>query len=408
MKTIWPAQYAPLRERERPLRVTHVIGSLHVGGAERALVNLTLRCDPRAVANQIITLMPGGPFEQPLTAQGVPLESLQMRRGGLHPRALGQLADRLRHHRPDVIVSWMYHANLVAGLAARWAGGIPVVWNIRHTHLDRQRSKRATRWVARLGGWLSSSLPRRIVYVAEASQRHHQAHGYAADRGEFIPNGFDVEQFRPRGGARERLCHTLGLTDATPLVGMIGRLHPDKDHAGFLAAAARVHRRRPDVHFVLCGQAVDPRQRSLTDAISQLGIRDVVHLLGPRNDVPEIAAGLDLFVSSSLTEAFPQAVGEAMASAVPCVVTDVGDSRLLVGETGRVVPAANPLALSQACLDLLALPTSQRRVQGQAARQRIMDHFHLRDTTDRHLAVWREVAATKSVPPRGRQLRQAA
>jgi glycosyltransferase involved in cell wall biosynthesis len=381
-------------------KITHVIGSLGVGGAERGLVNLVSRVDPALAEMKIVALIPGGALTEPLRQRGISIETLSMRPGFPDPLAVLRLARHLRQDRPDVVVTWMYHANLIGGLAARLAGDIPVVWNIRHTVLAADRSKRLTRWVARAGGLLSRRIPDRIVFVAHAAWAHHAALGYGRDKSLVIPNGFDLDAFRPDPAARDDVRRELGLAHSTTLVGLIGRFHPDKDHRTFLAAAGRIHRERPDVRFVLCGTGVCASNPRLTAWADAFGVRKVVHFLGCRDDVPRVAAALDLAVCSSRTEAFPQAIGEAMACGLPCVVTDVGDAALLVGANGRVVPPGDEVSLSQACLELLALGEPQRLALGRAARRRIAEHFALDHVLSRHLAVWREACAThKAVTP---------
>ncbi len=402
-------QFPSSHVARRP-KITHVIGSLGVGGAERSLVNLVSRVDPALVEMKIVALIPGGPLGEPLRQRGISIETLSMRPGFPDPRCVLRLARHLRQDRPELVVTWMYHANLIGGLAARLAGDIPVVWNIRHTLLDPDRSKRLTRWVARAGGLLSRRIPDRIVFVAHAARAHHAALGYGRDTSLVIPNGFDLEAFRPDPAARDDVRRELGLADTTPLIGLIGRFHPDKDHRTFLAAAGRIYQKRPDARFVLCGTDVSASNPLLAAWADEFGIRKVVHFLGCRDDVPRIAAGLDLAVCSSRTEAFPLAVGEAMACALPCVVTDVGDAALLVGATGRTVRPGDEMALSQACLELLALAEPQRRALGRAARRRIAEHFALDHVLSRHMAVWREACATQKTlaPARDHERLQAA
>lgn len=376
---------------ERPLKIAHVIGSLDVGGAERALCGLITSLADENARMKIITLIPGGPLAGAMRREGVRVESLSMRRGRPNPLSIVQLARHLRRDRPDLVVTWMYHANLVGGLASRLAGGIPVVWNIRHTSLHPDRSKRLTRWIARAGASLSGSMPRATVYVAEASRRHHQTQGFDVSRSAVIPNGFDTTQFRPDADAPSDVRAELGIPRTAPLVGLIGRFHPDKDHHTFLQAASHLRRQRPETQFVLCGDGVTYDNAQLALWVSHLGLTDRVHLLGNRADVPRLAAAFDLSVSSSATEAFPRAIGESMACGVPCVVTDVGDAAHLVGDTGRVVPPGDAQALATACETLLQQPT-ERRALGRAARRRIAEEFSLPSISQRHLALWRQAA----------------
>ncbi len=380
------------------LRVTHIIGSLEVGGAERALCGLMAALHPARATMKVVSLISGGALTDELLRQGIEVETLAMSPARPDPSAVVRLARLLRDDRPDLVVTWMYHANLIGGLAAKLADRIPVVWNIRHTWLEPRRSKRLTRWVARAGGALSRRLPDATVYVARAAQESHAALGYACPDSLVIPNGFDAAQFCPNPAARDQVRAELRLPSETELVGIVGRFHPDKDHRTFLAAAGRVLRANSRARFLLCGDGVTPDNRELTAWADQHGIRDACHFLGPRDDVPRLAAAMDVAVCSSLTEAFPRAVGEAMACGVPCVVTDVGDAAHLVGKTGRVVAPGDPAMLAQAVRKILLLEASDREAIGKSARERIVRNFAHNRIVSRHWELWQRVADKRRQP----------
>ena len=287
--------------RKDPLKITHVIGSLEVGGAEQCLCGLVRGVDPALAEMNVIALIAGGALSRVLAERGVRTEALSMRPGRPDPRAVIELARRLRRDRPDLVVTWMYHANLIGGLAAKLSGQIPVIWNIRHTHLDRRRSKRLTRWTARAGGWLSRAVPDALVYVADAAAEHHSQTGYQCARTLVIPNGFDLRTFRPDVAARAALVGQLGLPSEAELVGLAARFHPDKDHRSFLAAAGRIRRARPQTQFVLAGEGVSPDNPSLAAWTQENGLSGTVHFLGRRDDMPRFLAALDVAVCSSLT-----------------------------------------------------------------------------------------------------------
>lgn len=192
-----------------------------------------------------------------------------------------------------------------------------------------------------------------------------------------VPNGFELSQFKPDLDARFRVRAELGITDQTPLVGLIGRFDPQKNHAGFFEAAGVLHRHIPQVHFVLAGQGVDVSNAALMQTITQAGVLANTHLLGLRNDIPALMATLDVLASSSYGEAFPNVLGEAMACGVPCAVTDVGDSAYIVGDTGRVVESGDMHGLAAALEELLALPLPEKAALSERARARVAEHFEI-------------------------------
>jgi glycosyltransferase involved in cell wall biosynthesis len=303
----------------------------------------------------------------------------------------------VRRHKPDVVQTWMYHANLMAGLAAKAAGRPPVIWGIRQSDLDPRVSKRSTIAVARLGARLSRALPDKIVCCAENARLVHEAMGYAPERMVVIPNGFDLDRFKPDDGAKALLRRELGLPDSALLVGLAARCDPQKDHRGFLAAAALLRRGNPDARFMLCGDGIDAGNTALAGWIAEHGLGAVTHLLGPRADMPRIMAGCDAMVSASaFGEGFPNVLGEAMAAGTPCVATDVGDSRLIVGDTGAIVPPRDPAALAAALQAILSLSGAERRAQGARARARIAEHYSLDAVTARYAALYRAAIAGRA------------
>ncbi len=215
-----------------------------------------------------------------------------------------------------------------------------------------------------------------------------------------IPNGFDLGDFSPSEKARVSVRQELNIAEKAFIIGLVARYHKQKDHENFFQAAhllmQSIDEKTHDIHFLLCGDKVSWNNDVLVKKIDTLGRRDRFHLLGKRKDMPRLTASLDIAVSSSYSEAFPNVLGEAMACAVPCVVTDVGDSALIVGNTGKVVPSKNPGLLAHAMKELIELGEDGRRKLGEAARQRVMDHFNLPDIVLRYEALYRQIVEGKA------------
>jgi glycosyltransferase involved in cell wall biosynthesis len=192
-----------------------------------------------------------------------------------------------------------------------------------------------------------------------------------------IPNGFDIERFRPDATARAWLIEQLGLSHEVALIGFVARFDPMKDHATFFRAASSLAAAEDSVHFVLAGDGMVASNAQVS-VLMDSGIRDKVHLLGRREDVPRLLAALDVATSTSAYgEGFSNAVGEAMACAVPCVVTDVGDSAWIVGDTGIVVPPGSPERLAEAWQRMLDMGREGRKKLGERARTRVVQRFEI-------------------------------
>ncbi|MBI2300426.1 MAG: glycosyltransferase [Armatimonadetes bacterium] len=380
---------------ESRLRIAHIITTLGRGGAELMLYRLLTHSDPATFDSVVFGLAREGELVPQIEALGVPTLVLGMASGVPDPRCLWRVARELRRRRVQVVQTWMYHSDLLGGLAARMAGRIPVAWGIHHTTWDRETMKPATRACARLCARLSRALPSAIVCCSHLSQELHIRYGYDAGRCRVIPNGFDTEVFRPLPEARAEVRREHGLPPGAPLVGLIARFDSTKDHGTFVAAAERLHRALPEACFLLCGRQIQWDNETLAGWIDAAGLRPWFRLGGLRDDLPRIYSALDVNCSSSRTEAMPLAVGEAMACGVPCVVTDVGDSARLLGDTGRVVPAGDADALAGALREVLSLPPAVRGALGESARQRIQEHYSLASTMAQYSALWRDLARSR-------------
>ena len=374
------------------MRVAHLITGLEVGGAEMMLWKLLSTLDRGAFEPLVISLVTPGPMGARIAELGIRVESLHLPRGLPNPAAIGRLARLLRGFRPDLLQTWMYHANLLGALAAPLARRPALVWNIRQSDLDPRFTSRSTRLVARLGGALSNLAPDRIVCCSQRAREVHCALGYRDDLMTVIPNGFDLDRFRPDPRAGAELRAALRVPVGAPLLGLVARLDPQKDVQTFIAAARRVQAELPDCRFLLCGLGMDPGNRALVDEIADAGLAQSVTLLGPRTDTPRVFAALDLLVSSSAYgEGFPNVIGEAMACGVPCAVTDVGDSAAIVADTGVAVPPRDPQALAGAIVRLLREGPERLARRGEAARGRIADHFSLSRIADRYGSLYRSL-----------------
>jgi glycosyltransferase involved in cell wall biosynthesis len=359
------------------IKVLQLITGLDVGGAERMLQQLVARIDRDRFDVEVGSLLPAGSLASEIERTGTPVWSLDMKRGLPYPWKLSTLASKLRRTSPDLVHTWMYHADLMGSLSARRAGNIPVVWGVHNSSLESGVTKRSTVMTARLCARISNRYPAGIQYCSELSRRVHAEIGYRNDRTLVIPNGFDVGVFKPDPEARAGVRTELGLPGDSLIIGLVARFDPSKDHRTFVRAAGKLAERDDDVHFMLCGKDVDASNGKLMGWVESTGVKDRFHLLGLRGDIPRLSAALDIATSCSRNEAFPLVVGEAMSCGVPCVVTDVGDSALLVGDTGVVVPPGDAGALCGAWRRLIDLGGAGRREMGAGARRRVADHYHV-------------------------------
>lgn len=374
------------------MKLAFVITTLDTGGAQAMLLKVLEHIDRRRFSPHVISLTTTGEVGPHISALGIPVEALGMKPGWPSPFAFCRLVRRLRAIRPEVIHTWMYHPDLLGGLAARLAGISALGWGIRHSDLSRHANKVSTLAVVAACARLSHWLPKRIMANSEVARQAHVNRGYAAEKMVVVPNGFDLTRFRPDSMAKMEVRRELGVAAEAPLVGLIGRFHPQKNQLGFIDAATILHRRMPEVHFILAGKGMDSGNVALLQAAKSAGLAEVCHFLGRRNDIPRLMAALDVLASSSIGEAFPNVLGEAMACSVPCAVTDVGDSAYIVGDTGKVVASGDMTGLAAALESLLKLPLDQRRSLSEQARARVTECFEIGKVVRMYEAFYEELA----------------
>lgn len=367
------------------MRIVFIITGLSTGGAEMMLFKVLEHLDRQSYAPHVISLTTLGELAPRIAALGISVDAVGMKPGRPSPSGFFRLIKIIKRLKPDVVHTWMYHADLLGGLAARLAGVSSIGWCIRNSNLDKEKTKFSTRAVVRLCASISKWVPSRTLSCSEKARQVHVRCGYAAEKMVVVPNGFDLSRFKPDLDARHRIRAELGVTDQTPLVGLIGRFDPQKNHLGFFEAAAVLHRQMPQVHFVLAGQDIDSRNAALMRAISQAGVLPNTHLLGLRDDMPKLMAALDVLASSSsYGEAFPNVLGEAMACGVPCAVTDVGDSAYIVGDAGRVVASDDMHGLAAGLEALLASSLTEKAALSKQVRARVAEYFEIGRVVQRY------------------------
>ncbi len=359
-------------------RVMFLIPSLVAHGAERQLCELVAHMDPdRFEIHLVVFYDPADCLGGDLTPEvarlpHVRLHSLHKRRGPAgYLVALPRLLALVLRTDPEILHGYL-DGNLPALLV-----GAPLrkrlVWGIRATSVTERLSGpgqalfKATLWFARYVDL--------VIFNSQAGRSSHQALGMRARGTLVIPNGFDTGRFRPDASAGARLRAAWGVPAQAPLLGIVGRLDPVKDHPTFLRAAARVGQVLPEAHFVCVGAGPEDYAARLKALARDLGIDGRVHWAGHCDDMAAAYNALSLLILSSLREGFPNAVGEAMACGVPCVATRVGDAGLLIGETGCVTAVADDQALAGAALALLAESPQACLERAQAARARICERF---------------------------------
>ena len=368
----------------------HLATGLNNGGAESVLYRLCISDSPQN--HHVFSMMGPGKYGPLLEDAGVRVTCLNMPAGRVTLSGLWRLYRILRKEKPTVIQTWMYHADLIGGVVARLAGIKNICWNIRHSELEPGKSKRSTIWVSKACAFLSKWVPRKIVCCAEKAKQVHVSYGYEASKMVVIGNGYNLELFKPDPAARQRIRAELGLSDNILLLGMVGRFNVQKNHKGLLHSLSLLKEKGVVFRCALVGTDMNQDNQQLTCWIAEFGLVNEVLLLGQRADIPAIMNALDIHVfSSSFGEGFPNVLAEAMACGTPCVTTNAGDAKEIVGDTGWVLPVEDTQRFADAIFEAVTELSGQPslwKVRQEFAVQRVKNNFSLEKMIQAYHLVW--------------------
>jgi glycosyltransferase involved in cell wall biosynthesis len=377
----------------RPIKILHLISRLEIGGAEMMLFKLLSKMDRGRFSSSVVSMSSEGTVGERIRAIGVPVYSLGFPRARFCAAGLFRLGRILFVDQPDVVQTWMFHANaLTLAVKALWPRAA-ISWNVRGD-FRKDAFSRSARLAHKVCGASSRFIPDVIVFNSTRARDSYKREGYAPSSAfRVIPNGFDLAVFRPRQDGEAGLREALGIGPRSEVIGMVSRFAPEeKDHRTFLEAAARVRKVRSNVRFILCGRGMSADNSTLVREIERRALADAVHLLGERRDVPEVTRAFDIATLVSLVEGFPNVVGEAMACGKPVVATDVGDCRAIVGDAGVIVPPRDAEALARAWLRLLEAGVEERERLGQRAREHVGRLYDIDRVVRRYEALYEALA----------------
>jgi len=372
------------------MKIVHVISGLGLGGAETMLRRLIESTKERNDTTVVVSLTSLGVVGDSLRKSGVTVHTLETYAFFHLPNTLWRLFWLLRRYRPDIVQTWMYHADLLGGLVARLAGACSVVWGVHSTSIPQGRWS-ATYWVVRLCALCSNFIPDRIICCANSAKLAHIKLHYAEDKMVVIPNGYDFSVFQYDVETRLKARVQLGVNEQDIVIGVVGRFDPLKDFFNYVSAAALVAEKNKNVKFLMVGRDNEWSNTTLCGWIESTGLIGRFHLVGQQTDVAHFLSAMDIFCLSSVNEAFPNVVVEAMAMGLPCVVTRAGDSAIILDDDNYVVPVKDSAALANALLTMCNLDAMTRKTIGESNAGKVRVRYGIETIRQKYKDVYDNV-----------------
>ena len=372
------------------MKILHIIIGLNVGGAEIMLKRLVQsNLDNKGLEHEVISLTQLGVIGIQLENMGIRVTVLNVRSIFSVPLAFFKLVKIIKNTKFSVVQTWMYHADLLGGLASFFAGNRNIVWNIRGSSIPQQGLS-LTGVLIKVCAMLSYKLPKKIICCAEAARSAHVIKGYAQSKMVVINNGYDLDDYHVRQG-REAERLNLGISDDEIVIGIVGRFDALKDYNNFISAANELLKEFSNVKFLMVGKGLNNENHELTRMVENDNTLDSFLFMGESNNVNKYLAIMDIYCMSSSKEGFPNVVCEAMAMQVPCVATNAGDAKDIVGDTGIIVPIKDSSALAMGLRTMINYDTKKKLKLGKLARARIGRNYSIEKTLNQYEELYREV-----------------
>ena len=313
------------------MKIVHIISSLNIGGAETALYRL-IKNDKKN-EHMVLCLSRGGYYTNLIIKSGGSVESLNI--NAFNFFRILKILKIIHTTKPDVIQTWMYHADLIGGVLSRLLNYQNIFWNVRHAKLDRNSSKLLTIWIAKVCALLSNIVPKKIIYNSEGSKIFHESLGYSSNKSVVINNGFNLDEFLPDSKVKKNLRHLYNIGPATRIFLHVARWHEDKDHLTCFKALSKLPNESDrDWKIFFVGTGMSSINLELMNHLQAYNLLNNAILIGERSDISNFYNLADLTILTSRTESFPNVLAESMACSTPCVSSDVGNARNIISKNG--------------------------------------------------------------------------
>lgn len=378
-----------VKKKDKVLKILHIINSLDKGGAENLLTQLSLN-DNKNV-HHIIALKSLGYNKKILENNKITVYSIRLTKNPISFLRLIKIFKIIRSYSPELVQTWLYHSDLIGGIIAKVLGIKKIYWNIRHTDINSNNLRLSTRLIIRLLSLFSKIIPNKIIFCSEESMNNHKAIGFDQKKFRLIHNGINLHIFNTIENIEDKK-NKLGISNDSIIFGMIARFHPYKDHETLLKALSLIKSEGFKFICIFAGVNMDKKNKILSNMIFKYNLQSYIRLLGQKNEISQIMNVIDIGILSTHSESFPNVLAEQMACKVPCIASDQGATKLIIGETGWVVPPRNAVELKNSLLEAISEFNQKEKwnIRRNKARERIIKFFSIDLMIKKYNKEWNE------------------
>lgn len=372
------------------MKILVVIDSLEVGGAEVFLEDLTMQLICKHDI-EIVTLSSIGIVGERIIRSGIKVTNFNFNSSIIPIRQFFFLYKYIKETKPDIVHTWMYFSNFLGGIAAFLAKVKNIIWSIHAFNISKGLLKKRTIFILKISAFLAYLIPKKIIFCSEKGLKVHQSIGYPTKKLLFIPNAVDIKKFTFSLDKRIATRKELKIPYESTCIGMIGRYDPQKNQAGFIEAASLIMNQKPDTYFFIAGRGVDNKNKNLINLITSKRLEKNFFLLGERSDIHRLLCAMDIFALPSLGEAFPISLCEAMSCGIPCVASNVGDVKYILGNKSLIIKPGDNKELSDRILQIISLNDTDKEIIGSELHKRIKEKFTIQSVSETYSKFYNKI-----------------
>lgn len=376
------------------IKVINIITGLYQGGAEMQLLYNMKNIDTKKYKCYVVSLCDEGNVGKKIIQAGIPVYSLDIKKSKyaiirflMFIRALFILSRYIKEVKPDIVQTWLHHADLAGLIACKLAGHKKLFWSVHCSYLRPPYFKKRNIILVKLLGKLSK-IPKVISFNSSAGLKSHIEMGYIPKQMKMIPCGFDSKIFSPNSKKRQNIRDYYGISDSDFLVGFVGRHHVVKDIKTFLLAVHELSKKHNNIQTIMVGQGFDEFNQEIISLKKDLQLKNI-KLLGRRDDVPALMNAFDLFLITSVSEGFPNVLGEAMLTGLPCLVTDVGDCKEVLANNKYVFNVGDYKGMANKASEIINLTELQKKELSLYNQKIIKKNYEISIVTKKYQEIYK-------------------